>query len=180
MKRAKRLKKLPNDTVYDEIDSPVGKLVIFASSQGVHSILWDKERFTKECKQVLLRFKQNSDHKIIIRTKQQVTEYFQGKRKKFELPLVFDGTPFQIQAWKELYKIPYGQTISYAEQARRVGNKNKARAVGLANGLNPISIIVPCHRVLGSNGQLTGFGGGIENKKLLLQLEKNVLGKNND
>ena len=88
------------------------------------------------------------------------------------MPLVINGTDFQIQAWKQLLKIPYATTITYSQQAEKVGNKNKARAVGLANGLNPIPIIIPCHRVIGSNGRLVGFGGGLEKKACLLKLEK--------
>ena len=91
----------------------------------------------------------------------------------FDIPLCGHGTPFQKQVWKELSKIPYGQTISYGEQAKRLGDKNKARAVGLANGCNPISIIVPCHRVIGCKGHLTGFAGGLESKKYLIDLERN-------
>jgi len=124
------------------------------------------------CKAILKNYERNSQHEMITRVKQQLTEYFEGKRKVFNLPLCFDGTPFQIQAWQELYKIPYGVTISYKEQATRLGDKNKARAIGLANGLNPIPIIVPCHRVIGSNGHLTGFAGGLEYKAMLLLLER--------
>lgn len=114
-------------------------------------------------------------NKLSQKTKKQLNEYFQGKRKIFDLPLVYNGTEFQIQTWKQLIKIPYAKTISYAEQAERIGNKNKARAVGLANGLNPISIIIPCHRVIGSNGHLVGFGGGLEKKSFLLKLEQKNL-----
>ncbi|EKD72741.1 MAG: hypothetical protein ACD_45C00599G0001, partial [uncultured bacterium] len=96
----------------------------------------------------------------------------QGKRKMFDLPLVIDGTDFQIQAWKQLLKIPYSSTITYGEQAEKMGDKKKARAVGMANKLNPISIIIPCHRVIGNNGQLIGFAGGLEKKAYLLKLEK--------
>jgi methylated-DNA-[protein]-cysteine S-methyltransferase len=91
--------------------------------------------------------------------------------KEFEAPVVLEGTEFQVRVWRELQKIPYGETISYGELARRIGNANAMRAVGLANGANPIPIIVPCHRVIGSNGKLTGFGGGLPNKKKLLALE---------
>jgi methylated-DNA-[protein]-cysteine S-methyltransferase len=110
--------------------------------------------------------------KIIVQTKKQLTEYFQGKRKFFDVPLAPHGTDFQMKAWQQLLKIPYASTISYAEQAEKMGNKNKARAVGRANGSNPISIIIPCHRVIGSNGHLVGFGGGLDKKAYLLALEK--------
>ena len=172
MKRVKKLNHLPNDVVYDSMNFPVGWLTLFASTQGIHSILWEDETHTDMCKAILKNCERNAHHEIITRTKQQLTEYFDGKRNVFSLPLCFSGTPFQIQAWQELYKIPYGETISYQEQASRLGDKKTARAIGLANGLNPIPIIVPCHRVIGSNGQLTGFGGGLENKAMLLQLER--------
>jgi methylated-DNA-[protein]-cysteine S-methyltransferase len=114
----------------------------------------------------------SENEKTITQTKKQLNEYFEGKRKKFDLPLVMSGTDFQIQVWKQLIRIPYAKTITYAEQAERMGNKSKARAVGLANGLNPISIIVPCHRVIGSNGELVGFAGGLDKKAFLLKLEQ--------
>jgi len=160
-----KLKSLPKDAKYDTMDSPVAKLTIITSSKGLHAILWDNKDITENI------MKSNTD-KTIEKTKRQLTEYFEGKRKVFDLPLIFDGTDFQIQAWKQLMKIPYGKTISYVEQATRIGDKNKARAVGMANGQNPISIIIPCHRVIGSNGTLTGFGGGLDKKAFLLNLEK--------
>lgn len=103
--------------------------------------------------------------------KKQLGEYFKGKRQKFDVKLAPDGTPFQLAAWRQLRKIPYGKTISYGEQAKRMGNPKASRAVGGANGKNPISIIVPCHRVIGASGKLTGFGGGLPKKKKLLDLE---------
>ena len=101
----------------------------------------------------------------------QLDEYFAGARRKFDLPLAPRGTPFQLKVWRELRKIPYGRTITYATLARRAGNEAACRAVGAANGRNPLPIVVPCHRVLGSDGSLTGFGGGIDAKRALLQLE---------
>ncbi len=102
----------------------------------------------------------------------QLRAYFAGERKQFDLPLEMEGTEFQLSVWRELQRIPYGETISYLELARRIGNPKAVRAVGLANGQNPIPIIVPCHRVIGSDGSLTGFGGGMENKRKLLELER--------
>lgn len=116
--------------------------------------------------------KENSSEKTIIKTKQQLNEYFDGKREMFNIPLAINGTDFQKQAWQELQKIPYGETISYGEQAQRIGDRKKARAMGMANGRNPISIIIPCHRVIGANGSLTGFGGGIDRKAYLLEMEQ--------
>ena len=105
----------------------------------------------------------------------QLKEYFAGKRTHFELPLAPRGTPFQLETWKELRKIPYGETITYGELARRLGKPNASRAVGAANGANPIPIVIPCHRVIGSDGALTGFGGGLDTKLKLLQLEGAML-----
>lgn len=102
----------------------------------------------------------------------QLREYFDGKRTEFDLPLAPQGTEFQRSVWRQLQQIPYGETISYLELARRVGNPKASRAVGSANGKNPISIIIPCHRVIGANGKLTGFGGGLPTKETLLALEQ--------
>jgi methylated-DNA-[protein]-cysteine S-methyltransferase len=104
-------------------------------------------------------------------TQQQLTEYFAGQRQTFTIPLNLKGTEFQLAVWNELLRVPYGDTITYAELARRIGRPAAIRAVGAANGANPIPVIVPCHRVIGSNGTLTGYGGGIERKQWLLALE---------
>jgi len=110
-----------------------------------------------------------------VEAKRQLTAYFEGNLSDFDLPLSMQGTPFQQRVWDELTRIPYGTTISYGELARRIGNANASRAVGLANGRNPISIIVPCHRVIGANGTLTGYGGGLPRKAALLYFEASVL-----
>jgi methylated-DNA-[protein]-cysteine S-methyltransferase len=172
MRKVKIVKLLPQEATYDELDSPVGNLTIITSPAGLHAILWDIDQETIHYKAAMANLVKDSREKTLIKAKEQLIEYFQGKRTMFDLPLVLNGTDFQMQAWQQLMKIPYAETISYAEQARRVGDKNKARAVGMANGRNPISIIVPCHRVIGSAGHLTGFGGGIERKAYLLNLEK--------
>ena len=101
----------------------------------------------------------------------QLTEYFEGRRRAFELPLAPEGTPFQLRVWNALLDIPYGETISYGELAARIGDRSASRAVGLANGSNPLPIVIPCHRVIGSNGKLTGYGGGLPIKERLLALE---------
>lgn len=150
---------------YDKMDSPVGRLIIIASNESVYGILWEHEPIPSG----LIHSKIN---RVILETQKQLNEYFAGKRKIFDLLLIPQGTPFQMQVWRELQKIPYGQTISYGEQAARIGDKKKARAVGMANGKNPISIVIPCHRVIGSNGHLTGFGGGLDKKAYLLNLER--------
>jgi methylated-DNA-[protein]-cysteine S-methyltransferase len=105
----------------------------------------------------------------------QLEEYFEGKRRAFDLPLAPQGTPFQQRVWRALLDIPYGETISYGELASRIGNKAASRAVGLANGSNPLPIVIPCHRVIGSNGKLTGYGGGLPIKQQLLALERGSL-----
>jgi len=107
----------------------------------------------------------------------QLAEYFAGERTGFELPLAMDGTGFQRRVWAALRDIPYGETISYGELARRIGSASASRAVGLANGKNPVSIIVPCHRVVGAGGSLTGYGGGLDRKRFLLALEQRVSGQ---
>lgn len=171
MKKIRGINNLPDIAFYDQLDTPVGKLTIITSKKGLHAILWEKDRENTHYVNLLHTLRQDSHETTIKKTKHQLKEYFSGKRKIFDLPLVFNGTDFQNQAWQQLLKIPYGKTISYGEQAKKLGDKNKARAVGLANGLNPISIIVPCHRVIGSNGKLTGFGGGLDIKEKLLNLE---------
>ena len=112
------------------------------------------------------------DPALLEPVRRQLDEYFRGARRDFELPLALRGTPFQLRVWAELRRIPYGQTLSYGELARRLGNPGLCRAVGAANGANPVSIIVPCHRVIGSGGGLTGYGGGLEAKQALLALER--------
>jgi methylated-DNA-[protein]-cysteine S-methyltransferase len=109
---------------------------------------------------------------VLTGVRKELDEYFAGRLKQFSTPLAFEGTPFQHQVWSELCRIPYGETISYLELANRIRNPKAVRAVGMANGANPIAIIVPCHRVIGSNGSLTGFGGGLPTKRALLELER--------
>ena len=166
MKAMRGVRFLPDNATYDVMDSPVSKLTIITSSAGLHAVLWENDR--KELDKVTSLFRQSSDEQTIIETKKQLREYFAGKRKIFDLPLIINGTDFQIQCWQQLLKIAYGRTVSYGEQAEKVGNKNKARAVGMANGLNPISIVIPCHRVIGSSGHLVGFGGCLDKKAYIL------------
>lgn len=173
MKRIKKfLTTLPDDCVYDVMPSPVGDLLLIASNKGLRCILWQDELNTDLCQSILVNYKVDSNNIFLNTTKQQLTEYFSNKRKTFNIKLDVIGTPFQKSAWQQLSQIPYGETINYGEQARRLSDSNKARAVGMANGMNPISIIIPCHRVIGKNGSLTGFGGGLDNKQFLLQLEQ--------
>jgi len=155
---------------YKIISSPVGKLKLIASDKGLSALLFATGRSNKAFEQRQL--KKDDAHPILMRTEKQLVEYFAGKRSTFDVPLEGKGTVFQMKAWRELSKIPYGETISYGQQAKGLGDAKKARAVGMANGRNPISIIVPCHRVVGANGSLTGFGGGLKTKEFLLNLEK--------
>ena len=148
--------------VYTWMESPVGRLLLAADEKGLRQLLFrgKPEKGWRE------------DPEALAEPVRQLRAYFAGELHDFDVPLAPEGTPFQLRVWRELRNIPYGQTISYGELARRIGSPNGSRAVGLANGANPISIVVPCHRVIGSNGKLTGYGGGIENKELLLALEK--------
>ena len=165
--------RLPPDCSYGTIATPVGPLTILVASNGIHRIVWGNEHETEECMHALQIFKKDEQQPLLLETINALEGYFAGVRRTFDLPLVLEGTDFQRRAWQALCAIPYGQTISYAEQAEKVGNRNKARAVGMANHYNPIPIIIPCHRVIGANGQLTGFAGGLELKHYLLTLEKN-------
>lgn len=151
---------------YTRISSPIGELTLVASEKGLRGVYMDEHK-----KALLSRdlWKENSSR---LRTvAEQLDEYFSGNRKTFDLPLDLQGTPFQLQAWEALLKIPFAETRSYGEQAALINNPKAVRAIGLANGKNPVSIIVPCHRVIGKNGTLTGYGGGLERKRFLLELE---------
>lgn len=175
MRKFRGIGALPEDATYDEMDSPVGILTIITSLKGLHAIFWDNDRTHLKCKALMDCLKRSPNEVNIVKVKKQLNEYFQGTRKSFDLPIVIDGTQFQNQAWGQLLKIPYGTTIAYKTQAERLGDKNKARAVGMANGQNPISIVIPCHRVVGSTGKLVGFGGGLDKKDYLLKLEQQYL-----
>jgi methylated-DNA-[protein]-cysteine S-methyltransferase len=154
--------------VYKMMDSPVGKLKLVASDKGLVAILWEKD----DARRVRLGpIEPDSNNRILRQTESQLNEYFSGRLKKFTVPLDFKGTDFQKSVWAALLTIPFGETRSYGEIARQIGRPDASRAVGAANGRNPISIIAPCHRVLGSNGKLTGFAGGLEAKDHLLKLE---------
>jgi len=153
---------------YTLIDSPVGMLRLRSDGEALTALdMLDEGEAVSPGK----NWMQGDDLKVFQLARRQLKEYFAGKRCDFDLPLSMEGTEFRRRVWKELTRIPYGTTISYGELARRVGNDKASRAVGLANGCNPIGIIVPCHRVIGANGTLTGYAGGLERKKILLDLE---------
>jgi methylated-DNA-[protein]-cysteine S-methyltransferase len=148
--------------------SPVGALTLVASDAGLVAILWeddDPARVRMEAPE------DATDHPILAQAEAQLTDYFAGRREAFDLPLDFRGTDFQKSVWAALLTIPFGETRSYAQIAVAIGRPTATRAVGAANGRNPISIIAPCHRVIGANGTLTGFAGGLEAKAYLLRLE---------
>ena len=155
-----------HDLIRRTIESPVGPLVLVASATGLRAVDFGDDGRRRHLPEGI--------SPVLGETERQLTEYFAGDRREFDLPLEPEGTSFQLSVWQVLRGIPYGQTISYGEQARRLGDANKARAVGGANGKNPLSIVVPCHRVIGASGALTGFGGGISIKESLLRLEQEV------
>jgi len=147
--------------------TPIGELRLVASDDGLRAVLWpgrDPEPDAREGHSPLLS-----------ETALQLGEYFAGQRTAFTVPLELEGTDFQREAWLALAEIPYGRTVSYAEQARRLGRPEAVRAVGAANGRNPVPIVLPCHRVVGSDGSLTGFGGGLDVKRALLEHEGALL-----
>lgn len=153
---------------YKTMPSPVGVLTLVANDQGLAAILWEND----DPKRVRLSpLAENPAHPILLEAERQLTDYFAGKLKKFDLKLAFAGTDFQKKVWEALLTIPFGETRSYAQIAIQVGSPKAVRAVGAANGKNPISIVAPCHRVIGSSGKLTGFAGGLPAKELLLRLE---------
>lgn len=151
-----------------KMPSPVGELTLVASETGLVAVLWEHDDFDRVR---LGEMVEDDRHPVLIAAAEQLGAYFAGKRTAFDLPLDLRGTDFQKRVWGALLTIPFGETRSYGEIARAIGRPSASRAVGAANGRNPISIIAPCHRVIGSNGSLTGFAGGIEAKRLLLGLE---------
>ncbi|MCG7387756.1 MULTISPECIES: methylated-DNA--[protein]-cysteine S-methyltransferase [Pantoea] len=150
------------------VSTPVGELKLVASERGLAAILWKNDdphgsRFLPQTR--------DEAHPVLIEAERQLREYFAGERRCFTLPLDFVGTEFQKKVWNALVAIPFGETRSYSEIARQIGHPQAVRAVGAANGRNPLSIVAPCHRVIGANGKLTGFAGGLEVKAFLLDLE---------
>jgi methylated-DNA-[protein]-cysteine S-methyltransferase len=148
---------------YSLLPHPTGTLALIAGDEGLEQIRFDAT--------FPLGAVRCDSHPILRETARQLDAYFARELREFDLPLILKGTPFQVRAWRALEQIPYGTTRTYAEQARAIGAPDAVRAVGAANGRNPIPIVVPCHRVIGSNGKLTGFGGGLPLKRWLLDLE---------
>jgi len=152
---------------YTTVDSPIGGLLLVGGDRALSGLYMQEGRRPMR---VASGWRRDDD--AFRDARRQLSEYFAGRRTRFGLALVMRGSAFQRRVWQALQEIPYGETISYGELARRIGQPSAARAVGLANGSNPISVIVPCHRVIGSNGALTGYGGGLVRKRLLLDLER--------
>ena len=151
------------------IQTPVGELKLVAHDAALVAVLWVHEYERLFANQTL---KVNDHHPILEQVKLQLEEYFKGQRTKFDLKLDMHGTEFQKKVWQALQSIPFGETRSYLQIATQIGNPKAVRAVGAANGRNPVSIIVPCHRVIGANGKLVGYAGGVDNKTKLLDLEQ--------
>ncbi len=161
------LKQLPRETVWEDMVSPLGLLTVLASDNGVHAIAFESDQ-TEQAKTNLPRA---VNHPIIDTAFKQLAMYFNGKLKVFDLPLDPRGTDFQKRVWNLLLEIPFGETRTYGDIARALGNAGASQAVGAANGKNPVAIVVPCHRVIGASGHLTGYAGGMDKKKFLLTHE---------
>jgi len=151
---------------YTSVDSPIGELLLIGDDHALHGLYMQEGR-----KPMRIASSWKPSRAPFASVQRQLSEYFAGQRIAFDVPLGMNGNPFERRVWQALLEIPYGETVSYGEIARRVGQPSAARAVGLANGRNPIAVIVPCHRVIGADGSLTGYGGGLERKRLLLELE---------
>jgi methylated-DNA-[protein]-cysteine S-methyltransferase len=154
-------------SLYTTMESPIGELLLVSDGDTLHGLYMQDGR---KPKRIAPDWKAAAEPFADVKT--QLEEYFAGARTTFEVTLTVDGAPFEREVWHALEAIPYGETVSYGEIARRVGQPAAARAVGTANGRNPIAVIVPCHRVIGADGSLTGYGGGLERKRLLLELER--------
>ncbi len=161
------LKQLPRETVWEDMVSPLGLLTVLASDNGVQAIAFESDQ-TEQAKTNLPRA---VNHPTINAAVEQLAMYFDGKLKVFDLPLNLRGTDFQKRVWKLLLEIPFGETRTYGDLARALGNTGASQAVGAANGKNPVAIVVPCHRVIGASGHLTGYAGGMDKKKFLLTHE---------
>jgi methylated-DNA-[protein]-cysteine S-methyltransferase len=153
---------------YKKMKSPVGELKLIASDKGLAGILWEKDNPRRVRLGPVL---EDKNHPVLLETERQLDDYFSGKRRSFSLQLDFKGTEFQKKVWAALLTIPFGETRSYGQIAKQIKKPKAVRAVGAANGRNPVSIIAPCHRVIGSTGKLTGFAGGLETKARLLAWE---------
>ena len=155
--------------------APFGPVTVIAGENGIHNVLFNHE----EAPHSLLNdnVTPRPEHDVVAMAIGQLTDYFSGIRTTFDLPLDLEGTPFQISAWRALATVPFGRTASYAQQAARIGRPTATRAIGAANGKNPVAIVLPCHRIVGADGSLTGFAGGLDVKRWLLDHEQKVLAR---
>lgn len=158
-----------NQLFMSKMSSVVGTLTLIACDQGLLAVLWQDEKLMDEKMCI-----EQDEHPILLAAKQQLQQYFLGQRQVFDIPLIMHGTAFQLQVWQALQQIPFGQTRSYQQIAQQIGRPKAMRAVGLANKNNSLSIIVPCHRVIGKSGKLVGFAGGLNTKQILLDLEHTI------
>jgi methylated-DNA-[protein]-cysteine S-methyltransferase len=156
--------------VYTELDSPLGALLLVGDGESLHGLCMQDGR-----RPARVHSSWRRSPAAFADVRAQLREYFTGERQAFDLRLSLHGSEFERRVWGALQDVPYGQTASYGEIARRIGYPGAARAVGLANGRNPVAVIVPCHRVIGADGSLTGYGGGLDRKRLLLMLERGQL-----
>jgi methylated-DNA-[protein]-cysteine S-methyltransferase len=149
-------------------ESPMGRMLIVATDQGLSGLYFVDQKYYRDVEREWVR---GGNHKTIGETARQLTEYFAGTRKEFDITLAAEGTPFQDAVWKAISSVKYGESITYSELARRAGHPGAVRAAGTATGRNPITIMVPCHRIIGSDGSLTGYAGGLDRKRALRELE---------
>jgi methylated-DNA-[protein]-cysteine S-methyltransferase len=154
---------------YRLLKSPLGNVIVAGDREGLRRLDFQLGRYGPMS--IPQEWEEDPSFPLLRRAGEQLTAYFEGRRRTFSLPLAPVGTPFQRRVWMELQRIPYGETLSYSQLARRAGRPRAIRAAGAANGKNPISIVIPCHRVVGKEGSLTGYGGGLETKRALLDLE---------
>ena len=158
---------------YGFYDSPCGRMLLVANGEGLAGVYFDRQKYRPS---VDAQWREDPRHPTLGQAKGELAEYFGGERKRFDTSLAPEGTPFQRSVWKAISTVGFGETITYGELARRAGHPGSARAAGAATGRNPIGIIVPCHRIVGSNGDLTGYAGGLSRKRALLALESGTTG----
>lgn len=156
---------------YDFYESPHGQMLVVANDEGISGIYFDGQKYLPRVEPA---WRRDVGHVLLRQAKRELAEYFGGERRRFETALAPDGTSFQRAVWKVISTVDFGRTITYGELARRAGSPGNARAAGAATGRNPISVIVPCHRIVGSNGSLTGYAGGLDRKRALLALESGI------
>jgi methylated-DNA-[protein]-cysteine S-methyltransferase len=156
---------------YDFYDGPQGRMLLVAQDAGLCGVYFDSQKYLPE---VDSAWRREPGHAIVRQARRELAEYFAGERRRFDTALAPEGTPFQRSVWKAISSVAFGETISYGELARRAGCPGSARAAGAATGRNPIGIVVPCHRIVGANGSLTGYAGGLDRKRALLALESGV------